>query len=362
MSSVFHVGLDVHADSIVAYLLDQETGQFCEDRVPNDRTKLQRAVARWSKLGTLKVCYEASSVGFVIKRWMAEWGVDCQVVAPSLIPRAPGRRVKTDRNDARQLSKLYGSGLLTVVNAPSEEEEGVRGLVRYRGQITQDMTRTKNRVLKHLSRLGVRYTEGKRNWTHKHRQWLAKLTLAPTDSLVLASHLRTLAHLECEREAIDEEIEKIASTAAYAEKVAWLTCLKGIAQYSAMVLITEIGDIHRFPTAPQIMSYFGLVPSEHSTGLTRHTGPITKTGNRRARWILGQAAWNQRSIPGGSKMLRQHRRGQPTEVVAIARKAERRLHRQYWKIANRKNPKTAATAVARELAGFVWAILRVNPA
>ena len=356
MTSVIYGGLDVHKETIVAYLFNRETGEVVQQKVPNDRRRLLRAVHRWREMGELHLCYEASGAGYVIKRWLDAEGIACEVIAPSKTPRAPGERVKTDRRDARKLAQLHAAGMLTRVRTPSVEEEGVRALVRLRDEVTRDMTRVKNRTLKHLSRLGIPYREGK-NWTQRHRRWLMRLSLEPGETLILRTHLDTLNHLEMQREEIDREIEIIAETEPYRDGVQRLMCLRGIGLYSAMVLLTEIGDVRRFGGAPQLMSYFGLIPSEGSSGEHRRLGAITKTGNRRARWILGQAAWHQTHRPG-SERLRKHWKTQPLELVAIGRKAEKRLHHKFWKIAVRKDRRIAATAVAREMAGFVWAILR----
>lgn len=174
--------------------------------------------------------------------------------------------------------------------------------------------------------------------------------------MILNMHLDTLNHLELQRQELDDKIAAIAEEPAYREGVQRLLCLRGIQVYSAMVLLTEIGDIARFGSAPQLMSYFGVVPSENSSGETRRLGGITKTGNSRGRWILGQAAWNQ-TRRSGSQRLRKQWRTQSPEVVAIGRKAEKRLHDRFWRIAARQERAVAATVVARELAGFVWAIL-----
>jgi transposase len=357
MTSVVYGGLDVHKESIVAFLFSPETGEFREAQLGNDRQQLRQAITQWSELGTLRLCYEASNAGYVIKRWCDEWEVGCEVIAPSLIPRAPGDRVKTDRRDARKLATLYAAGALTAIHVPSEAEEQVRALLRMRAELTRDMTRTKNRVANHLSRLGLHYKLGRKSWTQTYRRWLNGLSLSAMDDVILQAHLQTLDHLECQRAGLDARIEEASRWPVYAENVQRLLCLRGIQVYSAMVLLTEIGDIRRFPTAPQLMSYFGLVPSEDSTGPHRHTGAITKAGNAYARWILGQAAQNQRRRPGRSQRLHKQWQSQPAEVVAIARKAERRLHHKFWKIASRKESSIAATAVAREMAGFVWALL-----
>ena len=361
MSIVYYGGLDVHQKSIAAFLYSPESGECIEEEMPNDRLHLLRAVNRWRKRGELRLCYEASSAGFVIKRWLDEVGIDCEVVAPAFIPKGAGDRIKTDRRDARRLAQSYQAGMLRTVRVPDSEEETVRGLVRHRDDLTRDMTRVKNRILKFLGLRGVRYTDG-RNWTERHRKWLHQLNLEPLQAVVLESHLRSLEQLEDQRARIDERIAEVAQTPAYHDKVQRLMCLRGIALYSAMVLVTEIGDAHRFRGAPELMSYLGLVPQEHSSGDSRHSGKITRVGNTRGRWVLSEAAWNQTRKPGTSVRLRKQRHSQPEAVAAISRKAEQRLHHKFWKIAVRKDRNTAATAVAREMAGFVWSLLTVEVA
>jgi len=361
MSIVFYGGLDVHQKSIAAFLFSPGTGESMEEEIPNDRVRFLHAVSRWRKRGELHLCYEASSAGFVIKRWLDEVGVDCEVVAPGFIPKGSGDRIKTDRRDARRLAQLYQSGMLRAVRVPDSAEETVRSLVRHRDDLTRDMTRTKNRILKFLGLRGLRYTDG-HNWTEQHRKWLHHLNLEPLQAVVLQSHLSSLDQLETQRAQIDQRIAEVAQTPAYHDKVQRLMCLRGIALYSAMVLVTEIGDVHRFRGAPELMSYLGLVPREHSSGDSRHSGRITKVGNTRGRWVLSEAAWNQTRNPGTSDRLRKQRRSQPAAVAAISRKAEQRLHHKFWKIAVRKDRNTAATAVAREMAGFVWALLTLEVA
>lgn len=356
MSSIVYGGLDVHKQSISAHLIDVETGEVLSEEVANDQAKLVKAVKRWSKLGELRLCYEASAAGYVIKRWLDELGVGCEVIAPSLIPKAPGDRVKTDRRDARRLALLYKAGLLQPVRVPNQEEETVRALVRLLGSLTGDMTRQKNRVIKYLRSLGQVYPE-KSTWTEKHRAWIASLPLGSVERLIVETHLDSLDSLKSRRDELERRVEQIARTEAYWSGVQALLSLRGIGLYSAMVLLTEIGDARRFASPSKLMDYFGLVPREDSTGKSQHRGPITKAGNRHARWILGEAAWNQRFKPGTSRRLRQHWKSQSPKVVEIAKKAERRLHDKYWKIAVRKDPRIAATAVAREMVGFVWALL-----
>lgn len=359
--SIIYGGLDVHKGSISACLLDSRTGEIVTQEVPNDQQHVLHTARRWAKLGELRLCYEASGAGFVIQRWLKGIGVHCDVIAPSLIPKAPGDRVKTDKRDARKLAKLYAAGLLQPVRVPGEEEETVRALVRLRGQLTVDITRVKNRIHKYLRTLGHVYPE-RTCWNVKHRDWLAHLPLDAIPRLIVQTHLDELDALDSRRGEIERRIGEIACCEPYREGVDRLMSPRGIGTHTAMVLLTEIGDARRFGSAPQLMAYLGLVPRENSSGQSRRTGAITKAGNRHARHMLGEAAWNQAGKPGNCKRLRQHWQHQPAAVVAIAKKAERRLHDKFWKLTLRKDSKTAAVAVAREMVGFIWALLTLEVA
>lgn len=363
MTSIVYGGLDVHKQSISAYLINTVTGEVQSEEVMNDRAKLVRAVKRWAKLGEVRLCYEASSAGYVLKRWLddlGEPGISCEVIAPSLIPKASGDRVKTDKRDAKRLALLYKAGLLQPVRVPSPEEETVRSLVRLMTSLTRDLTRAKNRVTKYLRSLGFVYAE-KTTWSERHRNWIVSLPLGEIERLIVQTNLDSLDALERQRDELEKRLEQLARAETYWPKVQALLSLRGIGLYSAMVLLTEIGDARRFGSPTQLMSYLGLVPSERSSGDKERRGGITKAGNSHARWILAEAAWNQRFKPGTSRRLKKHWPTQPKEVVEIAKKAERRLHHKYWKIALRKDSPIAATAVAREMAGFVWALLTLEP-
>lgn len=359
--SIIYGGLDVHKRSISVCLLDPHTGEIVHDEVANERERFLRAAKRWRTRGDLRFCYEASGAGFVVKRWLDEIGVFCEVIAPSLVPKAPGDRVKTDRRDARKLATLYRAGLLQPVRVPGQEEETVRALVRLRQQVSADTTRTKNRLLKYLRTLGHTYGAG-HNWTQKHREWIARLALDATQRLIVQSHLDALDSLVYRRRGIERAIEEIALAEPYREQVQRLMSLRGIGLFSAMVLLTEIGDARRFAEPTQLMAYLGLVPRESSSGESRWTGSITKSGNHYARWILTEAGWNQMARPGHCVRVRRHWQSQPTAVVEIAKKAERRLHDKFWRVASRKDRKTAVVAVAREMAGFIWALLTLKVA
>lgn len=359
MASIAYGGLDVHKDSIVAYIFNSETGEVISEELPNDKPKVLKAVRRWSKIGELHLCYEASGAGFVLKRWLDNEKVDCQVIAPSMIPKAPGDKVKTDKRDARRLAKLHAAGLLRKVRVPDEQEEQVRALMRLRQDITQDIVRTKNRINKYTRSLGHIFTEAGL-WSKKHRAWLKNRQLPSIANRVLTTYLEVLEQAEERRRDLDKQIEEIAQSEAYTERVERLKCLRGIQTYSAMALICEIGEADRFARAGQLMSYFGLVPREDLSADKRWQGSITRAGCGDARWILTEAGWNQTRAPKASKRLTQQWATQPPEVVEIAKRALKRLNSKFWKVANRKDRQKAVVAVARELAGFVWAILTVK--
>lgn len=361
MASIAYVGLDVHKESINACLLKLDTGEVIEKTLDNEKQAVLRVVRDWAKQEDLRVCYEASGAGFVLKRWLDDVGISCDVIAPSLIPKAPGDHVKTDKRDARRLAIQHAAGALKSVRVPSEEEEAVRAVMRLRADITKEIVAAKNRVIKYLRTLGHVYG-GKSNWTVKHREWIDGLELDKLQKVVIASYLRALDEATERKAEVDEQIAQIAESGPYRDRVDALRCLKGLDVYSAMALLSEIGDIRRFGKPGQLMSYLGLVPREYSSGKKRRTGSITKSGNAQGRWILIEAGWNQVRTDRASARAKKQWGGQSEEVVAIAQKAHKRLHEKYWKIAIRKERNIAVTAVARELAGFVWAILMAKAA
>jgi transposase len=360
MDSIVYGGLDVHKESISVCLLVSDTGEIIEDRLINDGERVKRAAKRWGKLGELRLCYEASGAGFVLKRLLNNLGISCEVIAPSLIPKAPGNHTKTDKRDAKQLALLYRAGMLSIVRAPGEDEEMVRALVRLRVEVTADVVRGKNRLAKYLRTIGQEYS-GK-TWTEAHKAWLYGLKLKPIEETIVSTHLNGIDDLLRRREGIDRQVEEIAQSEPYREMVGRLKSLRGIDTYSAMVLISEIGDCRRFSKPTQLMSYLGLVPRESSSGEKRRTGSITKTGNSYARWVLGEAAWNQMRKVGRCERVRRHWKTQPEEVVAIGKRAAERLHHKFWRVAaRREDRKIAVIAVAREMVGFVWALLTLEP-
>jgi len=360
MTECTWVGLDVHLDSITAAVLEGDAPQPEGVRLSGDLMEVRRLFRRLSLRAPVRSCYEASGAGFVLQRVLARDGFPCDVIAPSLIPRRPGDHRKTDRFDAIMLAKLYRSGHLTPVHIPSEEQEALRRLLRLRYSYLCYSTATKHRISSILRHHGLVYREGKSTWTKKHRQWLTRLReqLHGPIHTALAAELEHLEYLEMQREAFDAELLGYAQSPPYRLPVEALCCLRGVKVLTALTLLCEIDDIRRFRSPRALMAYFGLVPMEHSSGERERRGPITKAGNIHTRRLLVEAAWNNRHRSGADLILRRRRQGQPPEIVAIALKAQHRLYRKFHRLDQRKHRHVAITAVARELCGFVWAILK----
>ncbi len=378
MESIAYSGLDVHLEhinvAVVPPLVDPEVvARACrmglvveadpdrileERRVANNRTSVERYFRRLADRYDLRCCYEASSCGYVLHRWLKEIGVACEVIAPSLVPQRAGQRVKTDRLDALKLARYYRAGELTAVHVPTVEEEADRTLVRHRQILVQEVTRTKNRILKVLNRQGIGYLEGKSTVTQKHRRFLKEVHFTGGEEYAYRDLLSSLDYLEGRLAAADQEVLELASSEKYAAAVGKLGCLRGIAALSAMVLITETFDFRRFGTAPELMGYWGFGVSEDTSADHRRQGGITKAGNEHCRWVLVEGAKKYQHPPAVSEALKKRQEGQPVEVITHAWKAQHRLHKTYWKVLKNSGcVNKAAVAVAREATGFVWAIM-----
>jgi transposase len=282
------------------------------------------------------------------------------VVAPSLVPRKPGDRIKTDRRDARKLAEYLQGGHLTQVHPPTPAQEAARDLCRAREDAKQDRMRCRHRLSKFLLRRGVSYTAGRKSWTAAHGAWLEGLVFDESaEQIVFDDYRLAVAQIDARIEALDRQIGVLAQEAPYRAAVGALRCFRGIDTRTAFGLVTELHSIEHFDRASRLMAFVGLVPSEASSGERQRRGAITKAGNGHARKLLIESAWHARHKPTIPVALRQRREGQPAEIVAMADIAQRRLHRRYWKLIERGKPTTVvATAIARELAGFVWAALR----
>ena len=364
--SIIYVGMDVHKDSITLAVLPAAAKNPTRlERLPNDLPKLKRFLDRLARDGELRVCYEASGAGYVLHRALREWGYACDVIAPSLIPKRPGVQRKHDKRDAADLARFHRAGELTPVRIPSEAEERIRDVVRCRETFQREILKSRHYILKFLARRGFVYRAGT-NWCTPHLRWLEHLTsetspLAPADRLVFREYHALLAYKLQRRDELDRQIEQLALTPALAAAVARLQCFRGIALQGAMVLATEIVDWRRFERPGQLAAYLGLVAREDSSGPRERKGSITKAGNSHCRHVLVQAAWCYHYRPNLSVEIRRRQQGQPPAVVAHAWKAQQRLHQRYQHLAYRKQPQIAVVAVARELVGFLWAVMRDLP-
>lgn len=359
------VGLDVHKESVNVAMLLPEESEPVEWQVSHNPGSLRRLVKKLQRVGVgeVKACYEAGPCGYAVQRAMRDLGVSCVVVAPSLIPRKPGERVKTDRRDARKLAELLRASLLTEVHPPTEADEAVRDLCRAREAGHADLVRGRHRVSKLLLRHGWSWTGGKKTWGQGHRLWLRSIRFEhEEDQWVLEDYLLALEQLEERLRGLDGRIEQVSHDPRYASAVGALRCFRGIDTLTAMSLVAELHDFMRFDSPRNLMAYLGLVPSEHSSGGRERRGGITKAGNRHVRRLLIEAAWHYRHRPGVAS-LRRRREGQPTPVIAIADKAMQRLHRRFNRmlVSGRPRPKVVV-AVARELTGFIWAAMRLSAA
>lgn len=352
------VGLDVHKDTITAAVLPPDAERVVETvKIPNTSSALAALVQRLQPRGPLAFVYEAGPCGYEVQRQLTALGQPCAVIAPALTPRRPGDRVKTDRRDAEKLARLYRAGELAVIRVPTRAEEAGRDLVRAREDAVADRLRARHRLSKFLLRQGRSYRET-RAWGVAHRQWLTRQRFEwPALHQTFEAYRRTLDETDARLETLDQALQELAQQAPYRPAVAALRCLKGINTLSALTLVVETQDFRRFPTAAAFMSFTGLVPSEHSSGATIHRGSITKVGNAHLRRVLVEAAWCNRHGQVVSRELALRRQGALPTVLQLARKAQVRLHRRYWRLLQRGKLHTVAvTAVARELAGFVWAI------
>lgn len=353
------VGLDVHKDTIMACTFDPVSGEIGKARqFKNAPGRLTSFIRGLQSPGVdLQVCYEASSCGYVIYRLLAAMGVSCDVIAPTSIPRRAGDRIKTDRRDAEKLATMHAGGLLEAVRVPDKELEQVRALVRCRNTLTEDLIQVKHRTTRHLEARGHLFREGK-NWSRAFWRWLKQVELEGADQTVLQVWVDKIQSLEGQIQAVDTQLKVEAKSDRFGETIKVLGAFRGVATLTALTLATELGDIRRFGSPRQLMAYLGLVPSEYSSGNTTRRGSITKTGNAHARKALVSAAWKYAAQPYRSKVLKERQEGVSPPVVATAWKAQKRLHKRFHALAFRKPRSVANVAVARELAGFLWAALQ----
>lgn len=355
-----HVGMDTSKNTIMVAVLWPGEESPVTERIINDEPPVRRLLERVA--GTaggrqfLRCCYEAGPGGYDLYRLVDSMGIACEVVAPSLIPKRSGDRVKTDKRDARRLARLHRAGELTAVRVPSRDVEAVRDLVRARGAVLADRKSAQQRLTSVLMRHG-RVWRGPSYWTRAHRDWIAAQKYAEPALATAVSYYRAaLATRETELAAIEAQLLPWAAREPLAGPVARLVCYRGIAELTALTLAAEVTDWRRFPAARAFMGFTGLCPAEYSSGDKTSRGHITKAGPEAVRTALTEAAWAYRHAPAIGAALARRQRGADPGTLARSWKAQRRLHDRYRHLLTRgKTPPEAITAIARELAGFTWA-------
>ena len=357
-ASVVYVGMDVHKESItIAIAREGREAAETWKTLPYDGVRLRKALKHLVKEGeVLRVCYEAGPTGFGLCRGLCKAGIDCIVVAPSLVPGKPGDRVKTDRRDARKLAHFLRSGDLTEVHVPEEAVEAIRDLERAR-----DAAKRAERVARHqLSKFLLRqerHWEGN-TWTTRHLDWIrGQQFAAPAHQWVLKDYLKSVEDLAERVARLTAALETTVQDTVLAPLVKALQAFRGLNLVSAATVAAEVADLRRFATASQFMSFVGLVPSEDSSGQSRRQGRITRCGNGHLRRILVEAAWHYRHLPLMSKEIRRRNQGVAEGVRRIAWEAQKRLNKRFYHLIKAgKSTQKAVIAVARELAGFIWAV------
>jgi transposase len=361
---ITYVGVDAHKKDLFIAMLIGDGPTPMTWTVPNEPTAVRRLVRKLEREapGPVRCCYEAGPGGYALQRQVTTPRVSCQVIAPALIPRKPGERIKTNRRDARKLAELLRAGLLTEVRPPTLAEEAVRDLCRARDDAREDLQRCRHRLGKLLLRRGLHYNG--RNWTRAHRRWVDTLEWTqPAERVVVDDYLLAIDHVEARLLELDARLTEIAQTDPYREPVGWLRCFRGIDTLTAILILAELHDFRRFPNARALMAYLGLVPGENSTGEHHRRGRITKTGNALVRRLLVETAWHYQHRPSVGLALARRRKGHPGRVIAIADKAQQRLCRRFRRLAEHHKPAPKiAVAIARELVGFLWAVLQPAPA
>src|ERR1700726_3233996 len=358
---ITYVGLDVHKESmVVAVAAGGLRGEVREyGRIANTAAALDRLMRKLSGEGVgLRFCYEAGPCGYGIQRHLSAHGHECMVVAPSLIPKRAGDRVKTDRRDAASLARLHRAGELTAVWVPDAGHEAMRDLVRARLDAVHALRRARQQLSGFLLRQGCHY--GRPAWTKLHRRWLAGLKFEhAVHHIVLEDYIAAVEAAQARRDRLTAQIEAMLADWTLAPVVAALQTMRGMALVNAATLIAELGDLSRFTNPRQLMAYLGLVPSEHSSGASVKRGGITKAGNGAARRLLIEAAWSYRFPARLSRELLLRQENQPRSIRDIAWKGQVRLCARYRRLTRAAKPaNVVTTAIARELSGFVWAIAR----
>jgi len=354
------LGLDVHAETIAVAIAEPDGEVRSLGTIANRAESIRKLVRKLGSVEQLRACYEAGPTGYVLYWQLAELGVKCEVIAPTLVPKKAGDRVKTDRRDAEKLARSYRSDDLTAVWVPDEGSEALRDLVRAREAAKQDQLRARHRLSKFLLRSGQRPAPEVKAWTQIYMAWVRQIRFAQmAQESTRLDYLHEVEHMGERVARLEQAIAEAAKMASpeLQEVIKALQALRGIAHISAVTIAAELGQFSRFEGARQLMGYSGIVPSEDSSGERTQRGSITKTGNAHLRRIAVEAAWSYRLRPCIGPALRKRQQGVADEIREIAWKAQHRLHKRYCRLAaTRKDQRKIITALGRELLGFIWAI------
>ena len=337
-----YLGLDVHRDSISAAILGEGEDAPVVERIFHDEPSIRRLIARFPDPSKLRACYEAGPTGYELHRLLTGMRVPCQVIAPSLIPKAPGDRVKTDRRDSRRLARLHRAGELVAIGVPTPGEEAVRDLCRARADMVEDRTRARHRLSKFLLRHGKVFRDGSA-WTLAHERWLHAQRFEDRTLQATYSHYRAVLEArDAAIAAVEADLVPCFTGQPFGEQVARLAAYRGITQLGALTLASEVCDWRRFARATQFMGFCGLVPSEYSSGESTRRGRITKAGNAHLRHQLVESAWAYCHRPGVGSELRKRHQGLPPEVLARAWSTQLRLCGRYRRLMARKAQRTSS--------------------
>lgn len=357
---IMNIGLDVHKNSISIGIADD--GRNGEVRyygkIDNNMNQLDKVIRKLiSKGATLRFAYEAGPCGYGIYRYLANNDMDCVVVAPSKIPQQSGNRLKNDKRDCLTLARLHRAGELTPVYVPTEEDEALRDLVRAREDATRMLRTAKQQLGAFLLRHDAVYS-GKTKWTKAHFNWLTDISMPhPAQQIVLQEYIDTVTDCSNRVQRLTEQVRQQSQQSRLCELINALQSMRGISLVVAATIAAELGDLTRFANPEKLMAFLGLIPSEHSSGERVNKGSITKTGNRHVRKALVEAAHAYRFPARKSKAIRKRQEELPKGVIDISWKAQCRLCTRYqYLMAKGKKANVAKTAIAREIAGFSWAI------
>ncbi len=357
-SDIRYVGLDVHADTFSVAVADsgQDSVSYI-GKYPHRIETVLKVLRRLGPAEQIRVAYEAGPTGYTLYRALLEKGIECHVVAPTLVPVKAGDRVKTDRRDAEKLARNLRSGDLTDVWVPSVESEGFRDLVRTREDAKADQLRARHRLSKFLLRHGQRAPM--KAWSKAHLDWLRTQRFdLVAHQVVFDDYMAEVEHANSRVAALENKIAELIPSLPEQMKrlISALQSMRGIALITSVTLVSEIESFSRFESPRQLMSYVGVVPSESSSGASVRRGGITKTGNAHVRRVLMESAWNARFIPKVAYALRRRQSDDP-QVRETAWRAQQRLHKRYTTLKARgKVHQKVLVAVAREMLGFIWDI------